>query len=76
MVFSEEGLRLANNSIFLPIDHTEDEGKIILVFAREYCEYLLSSRTSFFFLDGTFKNCPKQFAQLYSLHRALGSISH
>jgi hypothetical protein len=29
-----------------------------------------------FFLDGIFKNCPKQFAQLYSLHLAIGNISH
>jgi hypothetical protein len=29
-----------------------------------------------FFLDGTFKSCPRQFAQLYSLHVDLGSTSH
>jgi hypothetical protein len=29
-----------------------------------------------FFLGGTFKSCPRQFAQLYSLHIDLGSTSH
>jgi len=30
----------------------------------------------FILLDGTFKHCPRQFTQLYSLHVALGSPSH
>jgi hypothetical protein len=75
MVFSEEVLRLANKSSVLPIDHTDDSGKSILVFAGGDSEYLLRSRNSFF-LDGTCKCCPKQFAQLYSLHVDLGNTSH
>jgi hypothetical protein len=75
IVFPEEVLRLANNSSFLRIDHTDGSGKRILVFAGEDCEYLLRTGTSFF-LDGTIKNCPRQFAQLYSLHVHLGGTSH
>jgi hypothetical protein len=33
ILFSKEVLRPANNSSFLPADHTEDSGNIILVFA-------------------------------------------
>ena len=47
-VFSEEVLRLGNDSSFLWIDHTDDSGKIILVFAGEDSEFLLTSRSSFF----------------------------
>jgi hypothetical protein len=76
IVFSEEVLRRANNSSFLRIDQTDNSGKrILLVFAGEDSAYLFRSRTSFF-LDGTFKCCPKQFAKLYSLHIDLGSTSH
>jgi hypothetical protein len=74
IVFSEEVLRRANNSSFLRIDHTDDSGKRILLFAGGDSEYLLRSRTSFF-VDGTFKSCPRQFAQLYSLHVDLGCTS-
>jgi hypothetical protein len=73
ILFSEEVLRLANNSSFLQIDHTDDSGKRILVFAGEDNEYLLGIGTSFF-LYGTFKSCPRQFAQLYYLTR--GSRKH
>jgi hypothetical protein len=66
IVFWEEGLRLANNSSFLRIDHIDDSGKRILFFAGEDCEYLLTTGTSFF-LDGTFKSCPRQFAHLYRI---------
>jgi hypothetical protein len=44
---SEEVLRLANNSSFLRIDHTDDSRKIILVFAGDYREYLLKGRLFF-----------------------------
>jgi hypothetical protein len=37
IVFSEDILRVANNSSFLRIVHTDDSGKIILVFGREGC---------------------------------------
>jgi hypothetical protein len=67
MVFSQEVLRLANNFSFLPSDHTGDSEKIFLVFAGKDCEYLLGSGTSLS-TGGTFKNCPRKFAQLYRLH--------
>jgi hypothetical protein len=53
---------------------TDDSGKIIFVFSAEDSEYLLRNKTSFF-LDGTFESCPRQFAQLHSLHVDLGSTS-
>jgi hypothetical protein len=34
ILFSEEVLRLPNNSSFLPADHPEDSGNIILAVAR------------------------------------------
>ena len=37
IVFPEKVLRLANNSSFLRIDHTDDSGKKILVFAGKDC---------------------------------------
>jgi hypothetical protein len=43
-VFLEEP---ANNSSFFRIDLTDDPGKRITVFAREYWEYLLRSRLFF-----------------------------
>ena len=46
-VFTEEVLRLANNSSFLRIDHTDDSAKRILVFAGEDCEYLLNKQKLF-----------------------------
>jgi hypothetical protein len=45
------------------------------VFPGEDCEYLFRSGTSLF-VDGTFKSCPRHFAQLYSLDVDLGSTSH
>jgi hypothetical protein len=75
IVFSEGVLRLASNCSFLRIDRTDDSGKRVLVFAGEDCEYLLGKGTSFL-PDGTFKSCPRQFAQLYCLRVDLGSTSH
>lgn len=54
IIFSEDVLRLENNSIFLRIDHTDDSGIITFVFAGEENEYLLTSGSSFF-LDRQFK---------------------
>ena len=48
IVFSEDVLRLSNNSSFFPIDHTDDSEKIILVFGWKDCEYVLGIRTFFF----------------------------
>jgi len=47
----------------------------MFVFVWEDREYLLKSRISCF-LHGIFKNCPRQFAQLYSLHVDLGRALH
>ena len=74
IVFPEDVLLLPNNSSFLLIDHTDGLQKIILVFGWKYCEYLLGIRTCPLPpLNGSFNNCPRQFAQLYSLHVDLGS---
>jgi hypothetical protein len=75
IIFPEEVLRLANNSSFLRIDHTDDSGKRFLVFAGEDCEYYLEPELLFYFRRHI-KCCPRQFAQLYSLHVDLGSTSH
>jgi len=66
IVFSEEVLLLENNLSLLRIDHTDNSGKTILIIA-EVKEYSLASRSSFF-IDCTLKNCPSQFAQLYSFY--------
>ena len=75
IVFSEEVVRLENNSSLLRINHTDESGKIILVIAGEVSEYSLTSRRPFF-LDCTFKYCSRQFAQLYSLYVGIGNPSH
>ena len=55
MYFCKKFDFLANNSSFLRIDHTEDQGNIILAVAVEVCEFLTKSANSFL-LDVTFKN--------------------
>jgi hypothetical protein len=61
---------------FLLIDHTDDLQKIIPVFGWKDCEYLLRIGTCSPPPNGSFNKCPRQFAQLYSLHVDLGSTSH
>lgn len=75
IVVSEEVLVLENNSRLLRIDHTDNSGKTFLIIA-EVKEYLLTSRSSFFLIDCPFKNCPRQFAQLYSFYVGIANTSH
>ncbi|XP_047037258.1 uncharacterized protein LOC124642701 [Helicoverpa zea] len=50
----------------------KDKKKRILVFAKkEMIKYLKES--SKYFMDGTFKICPKCFCQVYTLHADIGS---
>jgi hypothetical protein len=72
-VCQEKVLHLENNSRFLQIDHTDDPGKITLVFAEKEGEYLLTSRTPPP-PDCIFKNSPRQFAHLCNLYVGLLSI--
>lgn len=65
--FAESTLRLPNNGNFLQLDFVNYNGKRVLVFAGEEAKYLLKNGKTFFF-DGTFKSCPKQFSQLYTVH--------
>jgi hypothetical protein len=48
-VFSEDVLRLSENSSFLLIDHTDDSEKIILIFGWKDYEDILRIRTIYFF---------------------------
>jgi hypothetical protein len=65
---------LANHPSFLRIDHTDDLGNAFLsALGKIVTIYLEAEILS---SDGTFKNCPRQFVQLHSLHVDLGRTSH
>lgn len=66
-------LLLNNQENFLRLDFYND-GKRILVFDGVGYQELL--RNNIFFLDGTFKSCPKQFSQLLSIHADCGSTEY
>ena len=71
-VFLEEVLPLANNSSFLRIGHT-----VLPCWLRwERLNFYIAAELLFFLLDGTFKSCPRQFAQLYSSDADLESTAH
>lgn len=56
-------MSLANNPSFLRVGHKKN------ISAGEYCEYLLKNRAfSSFFVDGTFGNRRRQFAQLCGMN--------
>lgn len=75
IAFPKESLCLADNRSFLRIDNIDASGKRILVFAVSDAESMLKDGQTFFF-DGTFKSCPKQFAQLYTVHVDMGSTEN
>lgn len=65
-------LTLQDGESFLRLDFKNDDGKRILVFGGEEAKRLLENGETFFF-DGTFKSCPRQFSQLYTIHVDSGS---
>lgn len=72
--FPSDTLLLLNGENFLRLDFKNDQDKRVLVFGGEESRYLLENGETFF-LDGTFKSCPKQFAQLYVIHVDLRSTA-
>ncbi|XP_035210026.1 uncharacterized protein LOC118184461 [Stegodyphus dumicola] len=72
--FANDTLLLSNGENFLRLDFQNDQGNRILVFGGEESLYLLENGKTFF-LDGTFKSCPKQFAQIYTIHVDLRSTA-
>ncbi|GBM73699.1 hypothetical protein AVEN_177747-1 [Araneus ventricosus] len=67
IVLSSELLKLSDNSTFLLADTNR-----IIVFVTQKCKDILQ-KSKKFYSDGTFKSCPKQFLQIYSLHADIGS---
>lgn len=65
--FTDEMLKMSDGENFLQCDTVSEEGKRILLFSGSAGRNLLKSR-KLFFLDGTFKSCPKQFKQIYTIH--------
>lgn len=65
----EELLKMSDGGNFLLAD--DESSERILIFCSEKGKECLSSR-SHFFMDGTFKSCSKQFAQIYTIHADLG----
>ena len=66
-----ELLRLTDGTSFLLKDIL-DGNKRILIFASPKGKHMMRHCRKFF-VDGTFKSCAKQFAQLYTLHADLHS---
>lgn len=65
--FRQETISFSDGKSFLHLDYLNEDGKRVLVFSGEETENFLTNGRTFFF-DGTFKSCPKQFVQLYSIH--------
>lgn len=72
--FNEDTISFPDGKSFLHLDFLNDEGKRIIVFAGQETENFLANGKTFF-LDGTFKSCPKQFTQLYTIHVDWGSTA-
>lgn len=70
---NEEILKMGDGSSFLLSDDGQEE-RIIIFSGVKGKESLRTS--SQFFMDGTFKSCSKQFAQVYTVHADLGGPSN
>lgn len=71
---SESLITQNDGSSFLLFDFISEMGKRSLVFSGEIGTKALKSNDAFF-LDGTFKRCPKQFEQVYTIYSDFGSRS-
>lgn len=65
IVLDEECLKMTDGSSFLLSD--DSTGQRILLFSGEKGRESLKN-SKIFFMDGTFKSCSKQFAQIYTIH--------
>ncbi|XP_055928166.1 uncharacterized protein LOC129959372 [Argiope bruennichi] len=72
--FANDKRMLFNGENFLRLNFQNDQDNRILVFGGEESWYLLENG-KIFFIDGTFKSCSKQFAQIYAIHVDLRSIA-
>jgi len=68
-VLPEDLLTFPDGSGFL-LDDTKDDQDRILIFANDKGKSVLKTCKQFF-IDGTFKCCPKLFKQIYSAHADL-----
>lgn len=68
---NDDQLTFSDGTNFLLMDLNEN-GTRCLVFSGSTGRHLLKTCTDFF-LDGTFKSCPKQFKQIYTIHTDVGS---
>ncbi|KAG5872329.1 hypothetical protein JTB14_037577 [Gonioctena quinquepunctata] len=55
---------------FIAIDEKIDDSRIIALFSKKGKNAIASSKS--FYMDGTFKSCPKKFTQIYTIHIDLG----
>lgn len=69
---SDDVLNLPDGAIFLLLDLTFEDGKRCMVFSGKEGQNLLKSKSNFF-LDGTFKSCPRQFKQLHTIYADVSS---
>ncbi|KAF8785717.1 hypothetical protein HNY73_011229 [Argiope bruennichi] len=72
--FAKDKRMLFNGENFLRLNFQNDQDNRILVFGGEESWYLLENG-KIIFIDGTFKSCSKQFAQIYAIHVDLRSIA-
>lgn len=68
---NEDLLTMSDKSSFLLFDETYG-GKRALGFSSAEGKNILKSNEEFF-LDGTFKSCPMQFKQVFTIHADIGS---
>jgi hypothetical protein len=68
---SPDVLTMNDGNSFLLSDDS-DSGERIIVFSGKTGKEVLNSKSDFF-MDGTFKSCSKQFAQVYTIHADYGS---
>lgn len=69
LVLPEDLLTFPDGSGFL-LDDTKDDQDRILIFANDKGKSVLKTCNQFF-IDGTFKCCPKLFKQIYTVHADL-----
>lgn len=70
--FPSSLLELPNGEHFLIADRVINPGKRICIFGGMHANQLMS-RGSICLFDGTFRSCPKQFTQIYTIHVDVGS---
>ena len=67
MVIPDDLRKLANGEDFLLADKTISDGRV-LIFGTTTMLQKVCSKESVLYADGTFKACPRDFAQLFTIH--------